>query len=513
MTIREKLGQMVMAGFPGETLDDGFRELIRTCKVANVILFSHNIRNRQQLRELCLEIQKEVRAATGGPALIAIDQEGGMVSRLPKDAVRIPGAMAVAATGNPENARIAGKITARELRSLGVNFNLAPSLDVNSNRNNPVIGVRSYGDTPETVSAYGIAMMRGLAEGGVLSAVKHFPGHGDTAVDSHVGLPVVEKTEESLAACELIPFRRAIAAGAPCVMTSHILFPKIEKENLPATMSKKILTGLLRGKLGFRGLIITDCLEMGAIRNTVGTEKGALAALNAGADMVCISHDACLAQSTVETMEAALQTGALSMERVDEAAQRICSLRAQYGTGDFTDLTPEERRDNFNETERISLCSITPVRLHGEMPVPGPDTLYAGSYATRSTLVSSAVDQGLSFPRYLAEELGGTPLVTPIDPKTEDIEQVLNVATRCATAVVGLYNGQFNKGQLALVNALCEAGLRVVAVSLRNPYDLFMVDERSDAFAAYEYTELAFRSLVRLFREGKRPEGRLSVTL
>lgn len=513
MTIREKLGQMVMAGFPGETLDDEFRELIRTCKVANIILFSHNIKNREQLRGLCREIQKEVRAATGGPALIAIDQEGGMVSRLPEDAARIPGAMAVAATGDPENARIVGKITARELRSLGVNFNLAPSLDVNSNRNNPVIGVRSYGDTPETVSAYGVAMMRGLTEGGVLSAVKHFPGHGDTAVDSHIGLPRVEKTEEALLKCELIPFRKAIAAGAPCVMTSHILFPAIEKENVPATMSKQILTGILRGKLGFHGLIITDCLEMGAIRDTYGTEKGALAAVKAGADMVCISHTASLAQSAVETMEAALQTGELSMERVDEAVERIRSLREKYGAGEFTDLTSEEQREDFRETERISLRSITPVRLHREMPVLGPDTLYAGSYATRSTLASSSVDESLSFPRFLAKEFGGTPLVTPIDPKPEDIEQVLKASDQCRTAVVGLYNGQFNKGQLALVNALCGAGLRVVAVSLRNPYDLAMVDERSDAFAAYEYTELAFRSLVRLFRDGKHPEGRLNVTL
>lgn len=514
MTIREKLGQMVMAGFPGETLDDEFRELIRSYNVTNIILFSHNIKDREQLRGLCREIQDEVCAAAGVPALIAIDQEGGMVSRLPKDMTGIPGAMAVAATGDPENAYRIGSLTARGLRSVGVNFNLAPSLDINSNRDNPVIGVRSYGDTAETVSAYGIRMMRGLLDGGVLSAVKHFPGHGDTAVDSHVGLPRVEKTERELMECELIPFRRAIEAGAPCVMTSHILFPKLEKEKIPATMSGRILTGLLRGKLGFDGLIITDCLEMGAIRDCYGTEKGALAAVNAGADMVCISHTASLAESAIETMERALRNGELSMERVDEAVRRVRRVRAMCRAFP-EDLSPGQREEDRREAERVSLNSITAVRLHGEMPILGPDTLYAGSYAARSTLASSSVDRSLSFPHFLAERLGGTPLVTPIDPNPEEIEKVLAAAAslRCRNAVVGLYNGQFNRGQLSLVGALCEAGLRVAAVSLRNPYDLSMADERADAFAAYEYTELAFGSLVRLFRERKRPEGKLSVRL
>jgi beta-N-acetylhexosaminidase len=213
-------------------------------------------------------------------------------------------------------------------------------------------------------------------------------------------------------------------------------------------------------------------------------------------------------------MERALRNGELSMERVDEAVRRVRRVRAMCRAFP-EDLSPGQREEDRREAERVSLNSITAVRLHGEMPVLGPDTLYAGSYAARSTLASSSVDRSLSFPHFLAERLGGTPLVTPIDPNPEEIEKVLAAAAslRCRNAVVGLYNGQFNRGELSLVGALCEAGLRVAAVSLRNPYDLSMADERADAFAAYEYTELAFGSLVRLFRERKRPEGKLSVRL
>ena len=261
MDLREQIGQRLVTGFPGTELTEDFRRMVREYKISNVILFRENITDCAQLKQLCGEIQALVRRETGHGAFITADQEGGLVTRLPGDAVNVPGAMAIAATGDPENAYRAGLLTGRELRALGVNFDLAPSVDVNSNPENPVIGARSYGDTPQEVSRYANRMIRGLLDGGVLCSAKHFPGHGDTDTDSHLALPCVDKSMEELERTELLPFREAVRAGVPAVMTTHILFPQLEPEHLPATMSRRIMTGLLREQMGFDGLITVGPLS------------------------------------------------------------------------------------------------------------------------------------------------------------------------------------------------------------------------------------------------------------
>ena len=225
MDVLTSLGQHLVTGFKGPEVTEELIQNVREHKIGNFILFEYNVVDKVQLKKLCGDLTVLALKETGYLPFITIDQEGGVVSRLKEDATIFPSAMAVAATGDAENARIAGRITGEELRAMGVNFNLAPVMDVNSNSNNPVIGVRSYGDDPTQVARFGIAMAKGLEEGGVLSSLKHFPGHGDTAVDSHLGLPRVEKNLEELLACELAPFQAAIDAGVPSVMTTHILFP------------------------------------------------------------------------------------------------------------------------------------------------------------------------------------------------------------------------------------------------------------------------------------------------
>ena len=223
MTLQEKLGQRLAAGFQGLEPPEEFLRLIKEYKVGNIILFRRNIQDGPQLKKLCATLRKVVEEETGVTPFITIDQEGGVVTRLPESEVNIPGAMAVAATGNPRNAYDMGLLTAQELRSYGVDFNLAPVMDINCNPDNPVIGVRSYGDTPERVAEYGSQMVRGLLDGGVYCSLKHFPGHGDTAVDSHLGLPCIDRSFDELMQRELKPFIAGIEAGAPAVMTTHIL--------------------------------------------------------------------------------------------------------------------------------------------------------------------------------------------------------------------------------------------------------------------------------------------------
>ena len=330
MDIREKIGQRLVFGFPGTTVPAEFAALVREYKIGNVILFRYNIESLPQLARLCADIQELVRGATGRDAFITIDQEGGMVTRLPWDAVNVPGSMALAATGKPENAVLAAEITARQLRGVGVNFNLAPDLDVNSNPMNPVIGVRSFGDDPERVALFGAKAVEGYKNGGMLCCGKHFPGHGDTAVDSHIGLPCIEKTMDELEACELISFRAAIKAGIPAIMSSHILFPNIEPNGVPATMSRTIMHDLLRETLGFDGLILSDCMVMDAIRRHYGTAHGVVEAMRAGVDMVFVSSNADLQRESAAAALAAAESGSIDARELDGSAERILRAKERW---------------------------------------------------------------------------------------------------------------------------------------------------------------------------------------
>ena len=236
------------------------------------------------LHELCGALQAQATALGLPPLLIAIDQEGGIVSRLPAPFITTPSSMAQAATDDPAAAQECTRITGRQLRAFGINTNFAPVLDVNCNPANPVIGTRAFGADPHTVTRYGLAALQGYRETGVIATIKHFPGHGDTGVDSHFGLPVAHHDRARLDAVELAPFKAAIAAGAPALMSAHMVFSALD--NLPATLSRAILTELLRSELGFEGVIFTDALNMRAIADRYGATEAAIMAKAAGADVL-----------------------------------------------------------------------------------------------------------------------------------------------------------------------------------------------------------------------------------
>lgn len=516
MTLRQKIGQMIMMGFPTEKVTPELRQTLDEYKIGNIILFTRNVSTSAQLQQLCADLQKYIIRNTGHTAFISIDQEGGMVARMPADAVSMPAAMAIAATGNTENAYLAGRITGEELRALGVNMDLAPDMDINSNPNNPVIGVRSFGDTKETVTEFGVALMKGLQDGGVLAVVKHFPGHGDTAVDSHLGLPKVEKTLEQLKQNELVPFQTAIDNGVCGVMSSHILFPNIEKQNLPCTMSHTMLNDLLKDKMGFEGLVLTDCLEMDAIKKYYGTAKGALAAIRAGANILCISHTAALVKETVELVEQAVLSGELSESIIDASVRKILRYKAKYAEGsvDKQLLSCIGSDTHKAEISRISEESITLVHQgNAELFAEGKKTLFVGCYANRTTLAASSINKDFNFAEYMAEQMNGDSMITPSDPSNQDIEAVIKKAAGYDRVILGMYNGQKNHGQVSLANNLCKICTNVIAVSLFNPYDLAFVDEHATKLAAYEYTVLSFRTLVKIFSGKVVPQGKLSVKI
>ena len=499
MTLKQMLGQKLIFGFHGTELSDEFKQLIREYQIGNVILFLRNVESAQQLRRLCGEIQELILEVTGYPAFIVIDQEGGMVTRLPTDAVTVPGAMAISATDDPENARLAAEITIRQLHGLGVNFNMAPVLDVNTNPANPVIGVRSIGDDPHRVAAYGEAAVRAYENTGVYCCGKHFPGHGDTNVDSHLGIPRVEKTLEELEAAELIPFRRCIEAGIPAIMSSHILFPNIEKENVPGTMSRTIITDLLKKRLGFQGLVFSDCLEMDAIKKYYGTANGTVAAIKAGIDLAEISSTIGLMWDAAKAVNEAAQRGEFDMDEIRESVEKILAVKKNMVVRPEPALCnlPQDRETVQNmHRQAITLCS-------GEVPSVGENTFFCGCGDYRASLVGNPDARMLPFPEHMAAAFGGKSFVITKNPDETEIGAVMEAAAGYEKVVLGTINAHLFRGQLALAKALADAGKELTIVALRNPYDIPELPECACKIEAYDYSAPSFRALEEVFRGGK----------
>lgn len=514
LTLREKIGQLIVTGFPSPRPSDEWLQFMAEYSIGNVILFSHNVENKEQLQQLCSQLRRVIEERTGFPPLIAIDQEGGRVTRLPEDATNVPGAAATAATGRPEHAYTAGRLTARELSALGINFNLAPVLDINNNKQNPVINVRSYGDTADAVETFALPMMKGLKDGGVLSCVKHFPGHGDTTVDSHLGLPTIGKTLEELEALELKPFARAIEEGAESVMTAHILFPALEPSGVPATMSKAIITDLLKGKLGYEGLIVSDCLEMNAIRKEYGTAEGAVKALKAGVHLLFISHTSASVIEAVERIERAVADGELDMSILDEAVEKVHYYKLKYAMQGPDDRAVVGSASHRRTAEAISLDSICLV--NGPLlpfEKEAAEAVFIGSLPYRSDLASSDAARTLSFPQNLGNAFSAAYLTIDTDPKEEEIAELVEQASQYKRAVVGLVNGHEHPGQLELVRQLTAAGIQVTAVSLGKPYDLEKLGDEVCSLAAFEYTPLVLGSLKKILAGEYFPAGKMTFRL
>ncbi|MDR2093944.1 MAG: beta-N-acetylhexosaminidase, partial [Treponema sp.] len=469
MTVTEKIGQRFALGFTGKTLPPEFRRLVKEYKAGNVILFRENLESAAQARRLTGEIRDLIREETGHLPFIALDQEGGVVTRLPGDMVNVPGAMALAAAGDSGAVYEAARITACELRRIGVNLNLAPVLDVNSNPDNPVIGVRSFGSAPELAAALGAQVIRAYAEAGLLCCGKHFPGHGDTAVDSHLDLPRVDKDLAALEDCELFPFRSAISAGIPAMMSSHILFPRLEERKIPATMSRTIITGILKERLGFSGLVLSDGMEMKAIRDFYGIPEGCLEALGAGVDIVYVCHEPRQMEASLQAVAAAYGEGRFDREEFDRSVEKILRYKTKYAS--FGEDPGEEAGDLGGQNALLMRRTISSAGSAG-LPPLGERPFFTGPLAHRSTIASAKPDETLGFAPWFARCFGGDGVLSSLNPGEEEIEGIRSQAAGHSVIVLGCYNAHLNRGQIELAKALAGLPLPFIAVALRNPYDL-----------------------------------------
>ncbi|WP_246027627.1 beta-N-acetylhexosaminidase [Lysinibacillus antri] len=327
MTLDEKIGQMIFAGISGPTLSPADYKLLEQHKVGGLIFFKKDLTSSNQILQLLNDI-KSINSKNDFPLFLGIDEEGGRISRLPNEFISLPSSQVIGKS-NVSFAYEIGTILGKELSNFGFNLNFAPVLDVNSNPNNPVIGDRSFGNNPELVSSYGIETMKGMQSQNVIPVVKHFPGHGDTSVDSHLDLPIVNKSKEQLDALELIPFKEAIKYGTDVVMIAHILLPEIDPQ-YPASMSAEIITNILRSEMGYDGVVITDDMTMKAVTNNYSLSYAAVQSIKAGSDIVLIAHHYDDVSSTINALKQAVQKGEITENRIDESVKRILLLKETY---------------------------------------------------------------------------------------------------------------------------------------------------------------------------------------
>jgi beta-N-acetylhexosaminidase len=526
MTVEEKVGQLFMPYVYGSAVDqphpsntatygiDTIEELIEEYHLGGVIYFgwSDNLQSIEQIAGLSNGVQRvAVESGAPVPALISIDQEEGVVVRMPAPSTQLAGTMALGAAGDPELARTSAQITGRELRAVGINQNFAPVADVNVNAFNPVIGVRSFGADPGTVASLTAAQVEGFRAANVASTAKHFPGHGNTDVDSHVGLPVIPHTADEVDAIDLPPFAAAVDAGVDGIMTAHIVVPSIDETERPATLSEPILTGLLRDRLGYDGLIVTDALTMEGVRTMFGDDRVPVEAIKAGADLMLMPPDLDVAVGAVLD---AVDDGEISERRLDESVFRILRAKFERGLFDdpYADLDAADdvvgHPDHRAFAEDAADETITLVSNEGVLPFADAvsDVLVTGwGAATTDTLADHLADHGLQ----------ADAIETGEAPSEARIAEVVDAAQEADAVVVTTMSSGFapSQGQRDLVAALADVDVPVVVVSVRNPYDIASLAPVDAYLAAYSFAEVSLRSTARVLVGEVDPTGRLPVAI
>ncbi|MET8075705.1 glycoside hydrolase family 3 protein [Streptomyces sp. NPDC005303] len=534
MTLEEKVGQLFVMRVYGHSatapdqadIDANLKEIgVRTAaemiaryRVGGIIYFTwaHNTRDPHQIADLSNGIQRaSLRQPRGLPVLVSTDQEHGIVCRVGEPATLFPGAMAVGAGGSRRDARTLGRIAGQELRAIGIRQNYSPVADVNVNPANPVIGVRSFGADPQAVAGLVAAEVAGYQGSGVAATAKHFPGHGDTAVDSHYGFPVITHSRELWEKLDAVPFRAAIRAGIDSVMTAHIQFPALDPSGDPATLSHPILTGILRGELGYDGVVVTDSLGMEGVRQKYGDDRVPVLALKAGADQLLNPPSLDVAWQAVLK---AVQDGELTEARLDESILRILRLKARLRlfeepyvsrggvtrtVGTAAHLAAADRLAERTTTLLVNENGLLPLsrRTHRKLLVVGADPASPSGTTGPPTGVLAAALTELGFT--------ATALSTGTAPSAATVAQAVAAARDADAVVVGTYN--ITAAQQALVEQLVASGRPVVAVAIRNPYDVARLPTAPACLATYSWTDVELRAAARVIAGRTAPRGRLPV--
>lgn len=504
LTLRQKVGQLVLYSMDGSVLDRQTEETLREFCVGNVIHFGNNISDFEASRALNEQLRETIMSCCANvPPFISVDHEGGRVMRFSADFTWFPSGMGLGAADDEAATQAVGQAMGQELRAAGFNLNFAPVVDIVHDYTSPVMGIRCFGDGIDIVTRHGAALARGLQSAGVMACLKHFPGTGHTRQDTHYFLPAVDLTLEELEADELAPYRMILGKnGCDSVMTTHILFPKIEERDVPATMSSTILNGILRNSIGFDGVIVTDGIQMKAIADHYGVERGCIEAIKAGCDLLCIGTGGDGVQdvqrSCMEALYQAAVSGEIPMERIDDAVGHILSAKRKYCTPEVPQPCFEQHAALNADISLRTVTQLVPGLLEGRVlcaSAPVRELAYGLGHADpRSQSFAQIAGEELDAPWTLLREEEALP---------QDFDSLL----------IGLTNVQPDCVEIKAARKALDEGKKVVFILLGTPYGAKRLPEGCPAVCVYGLSRPSVRAALEVLTGQKAAQGKLPVTL
>lgn len=496
---KKQIGELFVVGYQGEPPSYDFLSFVEEWGIGGVIVFARNLENPENLRKNL----KIIEEASGKEIFTAIDQEGGLVLRILNNGSLFPSAMGISATGDLQLCEDIYFAIGNEMQNFGLNFNLAPVLDIN-HKDNPGIGARSFGETPETVANFGVRAIKGLKKSGVMSCAKHFPGKGHAQVDSHLTLPIIPYPVDRLESFELFPFIKAIESGVDAIMTSHVFFPAFEPcANLPATLSKNVLTNLIRNKYNYEGLIITDDLEMGAITERYGIANASELAFDAGADLLLICHTLTEQRLAAENLYKKAQNSKETSNRVIASLQRIEKMRTMIGTFPKTSFRQTELIDKHRDLiETVSEKSIKFLRYEKSAIPAGKEKKHLLFVLPMiSALVKVEEEHESAGLAKLCSDFFTHSKQVIYNPtwSSREIINAVSVFNNSETQIIFFsYNSHIFRGQSEAIKTLSEGRDDFILAAIRNPYDLLEQQQVRTLAATFGFRTPAILALLRV---------------
>lgn len=463
LSLKEKIGQMMMVGFDGTTAPPHILQWLAAGRIGGVYLFARNIESPAQVKQLL----DSCHAAAKYPILVGIDQEGGIVARLRDGFTESPGAMALAAGGDLQLAEDIAAMMGRELTALGINWNFAPVADIAHNADNPSVGTRAVGTDSQQVSDFVAAQIRGFQRAGVAATVKHFPGLGNTVIDTHDALAKVSGPLDYLYQTDLVPFRRAVKEGVACVMTTHVMFEQLDSHR-PATLSPAVVNGLLRRQLAYDGAVCTDCMEMKAITDGWGAGESAVLAVLAGVDMPLFSHTRQRQETAYHALLEAAESSRIPIERIDQSVARIQTLKCRFALNNRPPLNIVHSEAHQALAQKAARAGTALLKAGTTFPIAS-DATRISLIEFSTQIISDAVEAGSDFSQYL---LGRIPsaachIINPSSP-------ALNTDALVGEAdivIAATRNAHLLPAQARLAQSIIDRAPTSILVCLRNPYD------------------------------------------
>lgn len=465
LTLREKVGQMMMVGFDGVVAPSHILRWLESGRIGGVYLFARNIDAPAQVQRLI----DSCRAAAQRPILVGIDQEGGTVARLRAGFSESPGALALAASGDPQLAEAVAYMLGVEMAALGINWNFAPVADLAHNRENPSVGTRSLGKDAKLAGEFIAAQVRGFQRAGIAATVKHFPGLGNTVVDTHVALAKVCGSLDYLYQQDLLPFRRAIDDDVASVMVTHVMFEAMDN-SFPASLSPRVVSGLLREELRYGGAVCSDCLEMKAITNGWGAGEAAVLSVLAGVDMPLYSHSRKSQSAAYEAVLRAAETGRIPISRIDESVARIQALKRKFALRTRLPLDVVNCAEHRAIAQKAARAGTVLIRDSGVLPIRSENRSIACiEFAPQVATYVEEEGSISAFARYLRQRLPSVDCKIVGGPG--DIESAASELGDPETLILATRSAHLSSLQLKSAQSLIDRHRKVILVCLRNPYD------------------------------------------